>query len=239
MSRRPQLIALLEAISHGRRDLSLDWFDAEVVAWAVQTGMGPLFYRAIKENPEHSASPQWHALRAADLTARLLVGNQLEAMEEIVDGCAGRVPPLTLLKGISIGEQYYPEPHLRLMRDLNFLVDRESLPRVKSILQKLGYRQRYDDFLYEGHHHAAPFFHEDKRVWIEVHHALVSPKKGLARSACFSAKTSPIKSAHHSFAAGRFAGLAPNCNWFTSPRTGRRISRRWEPWSRSRMQFIF
>jgi Uncharacterised nucleotidyltransferase len=177
MSRRLQLIALLEAISHGRGDLPLDLFDAETVAWAVQTGMGPLFYRAIKENPENSASPQRQVLKAADLTARLLVGSQLEAMEEIVDACGGQVPPLTLLKGISVAEQYYPEPHLRLMRDLDFLVHRESLPLVKSILEKLGYRQRYDDSLYEDHHHVAPFFHEDKQVWIEVHHALFSPKK--------------------------------------------------------------
>jgi hypothetical protein len=183
--RRPQLIALLEAISHGRGDLSLDFVDAQTVAWAVQTGMGPLLFRAIKDNPEHSASSQWHALKAADLTARLLVGNQLEAMEEIIDACTGRVPPLTLLKGISIGEQYYPEPHLRLMRDLDFLIDRESLPRVKSILEKLGYRQRYDDSLYEGHHHAAPFFHENKQVWVEVHHALFSPKKRAGKVGIF------------------------------------------------------
>jgi hypothetical protein len=185
MSRRPQLIALLDAISHGRRDLALDLFDAETVAWAVQTGMGPLFYRATKENPHNPASPQRDALKAADLTARLLAGNQLEAMEEIVDACAGRVPPLTLLKGISIAEQYYPEPHLRLMRDLDFLVDKESMAAVKSILEELGYRQSSDDSRYQGHHHAAPFFHEDKRVWIEVHHALFSPKKRAGKVGIF------------------------------------------------------
>src|SRR2546427_3485229 len=33
------------------------------------------------------------------------------------------------LKGISIAEECYPEPHLRLMRDLDFLIQKKSLPR--------------------------------------------------------------------------------------------------------------
>jgi hypothetical protein len=37
-----------------------------------------------------------------------------------------------LLKGISISEQCYPEPHLRLMRDVDLLVAKESLSTITS-----------------------------------------------------------------------------------------------------------
>src|ERR687897_3778 len=106
--RRPELVSLLEAISSERGDLSLNPFNAGTVAWAIQSGLGPLFYRAVKDNPNNSASPHWSALKAADLTARVVVGDHLEAMVEIVDACRGQLPPITLLKGISIAEECYP-----------------------------------------------------------------------------------------------------------------------------------
>jgi hypothetical protein len=191
LRRKPQLISLLEAISSGRTDLSLNAFDDRIVGWAIQSGLGPLFYRAVKDNPNNLACPHWYALKAADLTARVVTGDHLEAMGEILDACRGQVLPLTLLKGISIAEECYSEPHLRLMRDLDFLVQKESLPSVKATLKQIGYRQRCDNStrMYETHHHAAPFFHEEKNVWVEVHHSLLSPKREASRDRIFQPET--------------------------------------------------
>jgi hypothetical protein len=185
--RRPQLISLLEAIANERGDLSLNGFDDGIVAWAIQSGLGPSFYRAVKDDPNNSACPAWYALKAADLTARVVVGDHLDAMEEILDACRGQVPPITLLKGVSIAEECYPEPHLRLMRDLDFLIQKESLPKVTGALEQLGYRQQWDGPAkqYETHHHAAPFYHEEKEVWVEVHHALLSPRRQASKARIF------------------------------------------------------
>ncbi|MGE5305798.1 MAG: nucleotidyltransferase family protein [Alphaproteobacteria bacterium] len=187
--RRPELISLLEAISSTRRDLSLSNFCPRTVAWAIQSGLGPLLYRAAKDNSDNSSSGYWSDLKAADLTARVVMAEHLEAMAEIIDACRGKVPPLALLKGISIAEEYYPEPHLRLMRDIDILIEKESLPKVKTALEELGYRQYWDDaaplYDYDTHHHAAPFFHEEKNVWVEVHHALLSPKKRAGSATIF------------------------------------------------------
>jgi hypothetical protein len=70
-SKRPQLISALEAISSGRTDLPLDQLDASAVAWAIQSGFGPLLYRAVYQNPQSSISAHWSSLKAADLTAGL------------------------------------------------------------------------------------------------------------------------------------------------------------------------
>jgi hypothetical protein len=175
--RRLQLILLLEAVSQSRTDLSLDHFSKDQIQWAIETGLGPLLFRAIQQGDNDSASASWRSLKAADLTARVLIGNQLEAMREIIDACRGRVPQLILIKGISIGEELYPEPHLRLMRDLDFLVTKDSVPAVEAILQEQGYRRSSKHF---ADHHDMPFFHEAKNVWVEVHHGLFS---GIQRAA--------------------------------------------------------
>jgi hypothetical protein len=43
-------------------------------------------------------------------------------------------------QGISIAEQYYPVPHYRPMRDIDFLVAEADLPTMESPLE-LGYFQ--------------------------------------------------------------------------------------------------
>lgn len=110
-----------------------------------------------------------------------------EAVGEIIDACGRSVPSLTLLKGISISEECYPDPHLRLMRDVDLLIEKEPLSTAKTALQELGYRQRSEGAAhYRTHHHAEPFFHEEKQVWVEVHHALFSRYRRAASAWVFS-----------------------------------------------------
>lgn len=179
---KPQLISLLEAIAIGRTDLSLSNFSVEQIRWAIETGLGPLLFHSVQQSPGNSAFPSWDLLRAADLTARVLMANQLEAMEEIIDACRERGVPITLLKGISIGEQFYPEAHLRVMRDIDFLVERGCVAAVEAILREQGYKQYSQG---SADHHNMPFFHEEKSVWVEVHHALFSGLQSTAMEKVF------------------------------------------------------
>ena len=186
-SSRPQLISLLEAISSNREDLVLDDFDAVTIAWAIQSGLGPLLYRAVRQNAQSVASSHWSSLKAADLTARIVIGDHFQAVREIGDAFGSSFPPLTLLKGISISEQCYPEPHLRLMRDVDLLVTKESLSTVTRALHQLGYRQLSTGGVrYDKHHHLEPFFHEEKQIWVEIHHALFSTERRASSASLFS-----------------------------------------------------
>jgi hypothetical protein len=158
-SSRPQLISLFEAISSNREDLALDDFDAVTIAWAIQSGLGPLLYRAVRRNARSLANSQGTWLKTADLTARIVIGEHFQAVREVAAACQSSIPPLTLLKGTSISEECYPEPHLRLMRDVDLLVAKESLSTVTSSLHQLGYRQLSNDAAhYDKHHHLEPFF---------------------------------------------------------------------------------
>jgi hypothetical protein len=170
----PSLTLLLQAASQNRMNLPLASFSAEQVRWAVETGLGPLLRRATADDPEAKTSPFWPLVQGADLTARVIAAEHLGAMDEIIRACEGNTPPLTLLKGISICEQHYPESHLRLMGDIDVLVDQEAIPIVETLLLELGYCHvsEYPPEFYEAHHHITPLFHPRTKVWVEIHRAL-------------------------------------------------------------------
>lgn len=178
----PRLILLLQAASQGRTDLELATFDEEQTHWALKTGLGALLFHTTKSDPETAKSQFRPLLQSADLTARLIAAEQMAAVAEIIDACAGEGHVLTLLKGISICDQHYPEPHLRPMRDIDFLVEEADLPSVEALLFKLGYRQQSDrpHEFYQEHHHSMPFLHPQRGIWVEVHRGLFSPKGYLS-----------------------------------------------------------
>jgi hypothetical protein len=113
----------------------------------------------------------------------MIAAQQMDAMEGILVACGGQIQPPTLLKGISVRGQFYPEPHLRPMRDIDFLVTQDAVPIVESALHQMGYRRRSKNpaEYYETHHHTTPFFHPQTQVWVEVHRGLF-PISGLVGS---------------------------------------------------------
>ena len=138
--------------------------------------------------PERGTSHLWPLLQSADLTARVVSAEHFDALTEIVD-CCSFAAPLILLKGISIADQYYPEPHLRPMRDIDLLVRSESVSSVESALEKLGYVRRSKSGLpspfFEAHHHSMPFMHPRRNVWVEIHDRLFRPATLLGNSDVF------------------------------------------------------
>jgi hypothetical protein len=172
------LIPLLRAIAADSDRLDPDLFDDTAVRWAIGVGLGPALYRAIRHHPScgRSREPlQW--LRGSDLAGRVVVGEILDALEAILASSGAMAGEITLLKGVSLAQFLYPEPHLRPMGDIDLLVTEGARVELESLLRRLGFRQQSSlpaEF-YEAHHHSMPFLHEEKRLCVEVHTALVSP----------------------------------------------------------------
>jgi hypothetical protein len=127
-------------------------------------------------------------MKAAYLTTRFINEIQRETLNEILVTSEGRLSPITLLKGSSTGTDLYPQPYLRVMRDLDVLVDPGEQPKLEKILLELGFRQQSKNSheFYAKHHHSMPFYHPRRDVWVEVHRALFPPDSKLAELAVFS-----------------------------------------------------
>jgi len=182
------LTLLLRSARQNRRDLALEDFSERQIHWAIESGLGPMLRRYVADTPTARDSAAWADLQGSDLAARIIAAEHLDAMAEIIRACEGRIQPPTLLKGISVGGQFYPEPHLRPMRDIDFLVEKDDLPTVESALRQLGYRQEstLSREFYETHHHTTPFRHPQTGVWVEVHRGLCPGWSPVATDPCFS-----------------------------------------------------
>lgn len=179
---------LLQAAAENRTDLVLGDFRPAQIRWAVDSGLGPLLRRATAADPEARKCQLWPLVESADLTARVLTAERLDAVEEIIRACEGRTPPLTLLKGISVCEQFYPEPHLRSMGDVDILSEPAAAATVEACLLDLGYRRPsdYAPEFYETHHHLMPLFHDRTRVCVEIHRGLFPSRSAISAERAFS-----------------------------------------------------
>ena len=126
-------------------------------------------------------SASWAQLRRCDLSIRLLHELQFEVLNQILHRSKNLLPPITLLKGSSVATEYYPQAHLRIMRDLDLLVDETHQATLESILREMGFRQqsKNSEDYYLTHHHSMPFFQASTGVWVEVHRGLFPPASRL------------------------------------------------------------
>ena len=187
--RAPNLLELMRIISKEHELPSLSSFHDRQIRWMVESGLGPLFWSLSREDEKTKGSRSCCDLKAAALTTRLISEIQLETLREILVRCKGRLSPITLLKGSSTGSELYPQPYLRVMRDLDLLVDPEEQPKLETILLKMGFRQQSANSreFYATHHHSMPFHHRESGVWVEVHRGLFPASNPLAQLPAFGA----------------------------------------------------
>lgn len=88
---------------------------------------------------------------------------QTIALEELIEAFTSKGIDCMPLKG-SIVRNYYPEPDLRCMSDIDFLVKEQNRQVVRDIMHSLGYE---DDILDDGNVDA---FKRGNLVYIEVHY---------------------------------------------------------------------
>ncbi len=151
--------------------------DDATAAWVMRSGLGPILWSRVKHAPGQLSENALLQLKTADLSARMLSAVTFDALETILDHAGRNNCPVTLLKGVSVAQQYYPQRHWRLMRDIDLLVEAEDQSRLEQILRDLGFSQRSEmpPSFFAGHHHSMPFYHPQLRCWVEVHKALVLP----------------------------------------------------------------
>lgn len=173
------MLLLLQAIVEDRSDFDLRGYSEATVRQAIDAGLGAALYRITR----HGLKGAWHdVLRAQELAARVESLGRLDALEEILAaGPRELSEQVLLLKGISLCQRIYPEPHLRMMGDIDLLVPSASQGALENILSGLGYvqRSRQEPEFYVRHHHSMPFMHARTGVVVEVHTGLFPPDSRL------------------------------------------------------------
>lgn len=179
---------LLRQIAADARTSELPASPPPLIEKLVAAGLGPILLRVTETDPDAALGD---LLLSADLTARLLMGYNSDATEEILRAAGPAATEVVLLKGIAAAQLHYPEPHLRLMGDIDLLAPPGVHADLHRVLRELGYVQRSDlpSAFYETHHHAMPFFHPEKQLWVELHRAFFPKSWSCATEPCFAVES--------------------------------------------------
>lgn len=114
----------------------------------------------LENKPSDELYAQWQELYYKDQKRTLF---QDMALEELIEAFTAKGIDCMPLKG-SVIKNYYPNPDLRSMGDIDFLVREQNRQVVRDIMHSLGYQ---DDLLDDGNVDA---FKREKLVYIEVHY---------------------------------------------------------------------
>lgn len=185
----PGLLPLFQALVAGQSRFELDSLPPADVARALENGFGPILARVTRDAAARGSVPE--AILAADLTSRVMTADMLDALTDLLRLSAEAGCHPVLMKGCATCLQYYPEPHLRTMGDLDLLVGSDEWLRIEPLLRADGFEDTHGTLprsWYEGHHHSVPLWHPQRRIWIELHTRLYPPWSPLAAEERLSPK---------------------------------------------------
>jgi len=177
----------------------------EAINWALQTRLGSCLIDVLDTT---DFSPELiDRIKAEALTAKFWFQTQYQSTLELISELNRHNITPTLLKGMSICTELYPQAHYRSMRDVDILVEEEEIEQTENIMLKLGYTQSSPLPLpfYETHHHTIPWQHKTKDIWFEIHRKLFPETSPSYTAKVFQIETinnekfiSPIDSKHDS-----------------------------------------
>lgn len=161
---------------------------ADQVDFLCQVGLGPIAFSVYGDDLRQSHPHLFSELQSADLTTRVIYGQLERAAVELLARLrdVGVIP--ILLKGISTSDQFYAPHHLRVMGDIDILVDTSQVDVVMAELASLGYEIEDEQWrLYHtfGHHHLPAARHPATGATIEVHTGLFGSEEFYSRETVF------------------------------------------------------
>jgi hypothetical protein len=141
------------------------------IEYCSQFGLGPILALTYLKYNDLVTEELKKKLLSIEMTAKFFATSHNRAITEILNEAQNQGIKVILLKGIHLSNQYYEYPYLRLMGDIDILVQQSDIHSISMILKTLGYIQKSDnpDTFYETHHHLKPFYNQSTNIWVEVH----------------------------------------------------------------------
>ena len=154
--------------------------------WLLDSGFGPLLNFRLQSLLHRVSRTRQDMLRAADLVAQVQYGDVADTVTQVIDVATKIGTQVTLLKGISISEQYYAKPHFRRMSDIDVLVPKAAYAVIESELLRQGF-VRGGQLVDDDHNHGVPLLNAVNGTWVELHTGLVPASSELRNGRPFRA----------------------------------------------------
>jgi hypothetical protein len=171
------VVALLRAslgtgpLPDATRLAECDWVRFALLGW--HHGLGPILYRALRERAA-SVPAEWiKALKAEYVTNAF--HNQLAQMsvDEIGAIFSSERIPVIVMKGAALLRTLYDDPGLRILSDVDLLVDERDVERADALLQVRGLKvsasDRADDVGSRCHYSLVYCWQQPRTVPVELH----------------------------------------------------------------------
>ena len=145
------------------------------VEYLCQVGLGPIAFQVYGDKFRQSDPSIFSVLQSADVTARVIYRQHENAAVELASELKSVGVTPTFLKGISASDEFYSPPYLRLMGDVDILIQRSEVDLVMAKVADLGYEiteEQWHFYHKYGHHHLPQARHRKTGIFIEVHTGL-------------------------------------------------------------------
>lgn len=138
-------------------------------------GVGPLLYRTLSGRDWLEPDIEGWLEQQYTLNQARINRMQQEGQAILAGFAADNIPAIPL-KGLVLSQKYYPDPALRPMSDLDFLIAPHDFGRCLKRLEKLGYRPQQTSWKHiqfvkpdNGRVVSPAADHPDNPRWVEVH----------------------------------------------------------------------
>ena len=190
----------------------IDLPTADQVNFLCDVGLGPIAFKVYGDEFRQSDPTLFSVLQSADLTTRVIYGQLEKATVELAGELqsVGVIP--TFLKGISTSDEFYAPPYLRVMRDIDILIQHSEVDLVMAKVSDLGYKITDEQWrLYQssGHHHLPDARHPNTGVSIEVHTGLFSAEEFYSGETVFQSDNIARQSVEFDYRGIRVARFTP------------------------------
>ncbi|XCN73427.1 MAG: nucleotidyltransferase family protein [Candidatus Electrothrix aestuarii] len=148
---------------------------SQLIREAERQGVAPLLYKHTRLLNYAIPVNERRMLQGLYLRNRHSNRIRNKAVQEILHLCSQQGTPLLLVKGIALANFAYDEIGLRPMRDIDLLIHKDDIGKVKDILYQLGYRPDEKHAVPDDYYHLTPMNKniDGLPVSMEVHHNLL------------------------------------------------------------------
>ena len=215
MPTKQTFVTQLLQIYHGGKPASagpIDLPSVDQVKYLCDVGLGPIAFQVYGEDFKQSNSTVFSVLHSADLTTRVIYSQLEKATVELVTELteAGVIP--TLLKGISASEEFYAPPYLRVMGDIDILIQHSEVDLVMAKVAELGYEiadEQWHLHRVSEHHHQPEARHPKTGVTVEVHTGLFASAEFYSGEHVFQPDIIAEQSVEFNYGGARVARFTP------------------------------